>query len=158
MFFYEARAFEEGAPCLHVREVDFSPEREARVGNVQRARAREEEDGVLEGELAPEGFEEGFVEGDGVGCGSGHFGWGALEICWVCGERVVGRDVIAVRRLLYGCDDVWQCLLRPSIGMGQRSAALGDSCLLVKHLSKDGECDSSAMILFIVTLSSLRAE
>ena len=113
---------------------------------------------VLEGELAPEGFEEGFVEGDGVGCGSGHFGWGALEICWVCGERVVGRDVIAVRRLLYGCDDVWQCLLRPSIGMGQRSAALGDSCLLVKHLSKDGECDSSAMILFIVTLSSLRAE
>lgn len=38
---------------------------------------------MLEGELAPEGFEEGFVEGDGVGgwggvggVGGGHFGWG----------------------------------------------------------------------------------
>ena len=48
MLFDVARALEKRAPRLHVLEVDVFPEGPARVLDVQRTCAREQEDGVLD--------------------------------------------------------------------------------------------------------------
>jgi hypothetical protein len=48
VLFDVARAFEEGAPDLHLLEVDVFPERPARILHVEWACAGQEEDGVLD--------------------------------------------------------------------------------------------------------------